>query len=712
MAKDHFFETMRLLVFVLFVATLHGQTPPLDLTGTWIDPLHGAFEFKQTGTALSLDLKNGIVLQGTLTGRKISLSYKWTAQSAAAHLKSDKEEGPKAAADRAAAIKALANTVVNVKGTVGPDGSFIDLTYTEQQGEANTTANTTESHAGQLAPQEFTLVRMVLQPKLRWQESKDTGTHRLQIEGVAKPVVGVKQVNPAPQVSLVLEDRGLDLSNKIQSLTIRNLIGSKRGVVYDRSLLKITFDRAASHDVITFDSKALLDSLKSSVNTDALDATVSVRDTPLSREVKADSKNVLHVYLQKLILFLPGVCGSSIYMTPPTGGDPVEVFPDLSLNIAGEQAVNRLACKQDGTPMHRADLVDLFRSYGAGDASRIDVVPPLSQLLRMKLDTTLVYDVERRDAVVSPKDHAHLMVDGKGPIRYYLVQPWPYDWRGRLENTVEQLFNGSGTKVDPPFRDPPSIQQILKAKQKDNPLLDDKVALAGHSTGGLVVRGALVHDGVRALVDRAFFIDVPFFGAPKSYYVYLKGDMGIPIIADDLMRKLSPNMPIVYYLAPNLGYPDFVVRNKDGFPFGVNPMLFPLTVLVREAKDAGLYPKDGDAMDGYNMDLQKAAWAYNQNIQREPAIGWDRCYVFYSDIPPLPTGTCSDDLTIGVVKVGKKGFECEATGGDYTVPLVSQLGDFKMQDATEKIAIKGSPKHVPAPNVEFVWEEIVKRIIR
>jgi len=701
-----------LLPVLCLVPPAWGQQQANDLNGTWKDAAGDSFVIKQSNKFLTMDLRNGIVLTGTLNARTVSMTWKWTAETAAEHVKSEKEQGPQAAADRAAAIRALTGTVVTVSGTLSQAGDRLDLTYREQSGEASTQTSTTEAHASQLAPQRLTLTRVVLQPKLQWQESKDTGNHKLGIEGVDKPVVGVKYKRPSVTLTLLLEDHGKDISGKIETLVVRNLIAGKRGVVYDPSLLSISFDGALKKAVITFDSKKLLDNVKATVNTAVLEATVTVRDTPLSKQVKADSSNVLFLYLQKLIVFLPGVCGSTISIVPPTGGAAQEVFPVVSQGLVGEPPINLLECRRDGTAIHSADEIDLFRSYGVGKASSINVAPPLSQLFRLPLDTSLVYDVERMNALVSPKDHPKVTVDGNGPMRFYLMQPWPYDWRGRLENTAELMFSGRGQKVDPPYRDPPPIRRILDEKKKDNPLLDDKVALAGHSTGGVVMRGVLLHAGVTDLVDQAFFIDVPFFGAPKSYYVYLSGDMGVPIVRSSLMRNLAPNMPIVYYLAPDLAYPDAIVRDEFGHAVGIGGGGLLLTELVGEAKRAGLYPKDKDAVDGWNRDLQKAAWAYHQAVERQPAIGWDHCFIFYSDRPVESGADCSDGMTIGILKVGKKGFECESTKGDHTVPLVSQLGDFAAQDATEKIPIQGSPKHVPSPNVEYVWEQAVKRIIR
>src|SRR5215467_13347204 len=45
-----------------------------------------AFEIRQAGDSILMDLENGIVLKGMLTGNKFNLRYKWTPESAASHV--------------------------------------------------------------------------------------------------------------------------------------------------------------------------------------------------------------------------------------------------------------------------------------------------------------------------------------------------------------------------------------------------------------------------------------------------------------------------------------------------------------------------------------------------------------------------------------------------------------------------------------------------
>jgi hypothetical protein len=63
------------------------------------------------------------------------------------------------------------------------------------------------------------------------------------------------------------------------------------------------------------------------------------------------------------------------------------------------------------------------------------------------------------------------------------------------------------------------------------------------------------------------------------------------------------------------------------------------------------------------------------------------------------------------VRVGEKAVEYEAIRGDGTVPLVSQLGDFAEHDEVEKKPVPGSPTHTLAPNQDYVWAEIIKKLI-
>jgi hypothetical protein len=130
----------------------HQAKPVADISGFWQEG-SGRFTVQiiQSGSDVAMDLGNGIVLRGKLTGRDLTLRYKWTAEDAAKHIKSENESGPKGAADREAALQALAGKVVTLSGTVSQNEDSIRGTYDESfesDAETSATAGTTV-HAGQ-----------------------------------------------------------------------------------------------------------------------------------------------------------------------------------------------------------------------------------------------------------------------------------------------------------------------------------------------------------------------------------------------------------------------------------------------------------------------------------------------------------------------------------------------------------------------------------
>jgi hypothetical protein len=439
------------------------------------------------------------------------------------------------------------------------------------------------------------------------------------------------------------------------------------------------WDGMAAIDLVT--EKLLRDS-GTKINQNLFEATVQLGGKG------AVSTNRLHVMRQKLILFIPGVFGSEISVNR---NSKIELaFPSLSLNLVGAQPFSWLECGANGAPLrgNEAAKLDLFRTYES-----------------MGKSLSTVYAVEQQQPVIEPEGHVRLLVNGN-PFKHYLVQPWPYDWRLRLEGSVDRLM-ASGTRaasdpVRPPYVAPPSLQQIVAAAMREHPLMDSKAALACHSTGGLITRGALMRPGIEETVDRAFFINVPFWGAPKAYYVYLTGDMGIPLVANELMRTIAPNTPIVYYLAPTELYPDPVTvngRNEVLRSPGQNVGIF-MSQMVREARALGRYP---NGIPPWNPTLEASARAFHASIQGEPRIGWQNCRVFWSN--------SRKHDTIGWVWVDQqlKAIKSWPTDGDGTVPEKSQKADFAAHPEC-LVEISTHPEHVPAPSDPVVWRRIVSEL--
>ena len=145
----------------------------------------------------------------------------------------------------------------------------------------------------------------------------------------------------------------------------------------------------------------------------------------------------------------------------------------------------------------------------------------------------------------------------------YMLEAFSYDWRGDLTKTAKSMMQK--------LRE---LQQRLR-KRDDT---DDQIAIAGHSTGGIIIRRMLGEPGADSLISHAFFLNVPFRGAPKALSVFVSGrdppggDPMIPGMDAHSMLAIAPTAPIVYHLAPSAKYPTPVVEIlPDGVPAGPLP---------------------------------------------------------------------------------------------------------------------------------------------
>lgn len=529
-----------------------------------------------------------------------------------------------------------------------------------------------------------------------------SGTYR--VEGRDDTVVPVRYA-AGKKLAIALAANGYgshqEIAEPALSLTVKNVLAAdNRAVMYPASLLNFRFnDRGTG--TVELEIPPLLGQLGTGLNANLL--SVEPKGTVAGRQVTSAGLNLGHIMRQKLILFIPGVLGSEIYVT--RNGQTQMAFPRMSLNVAGQQPFTWLTCGKNGEPLpgNEAVQLDLFRKYtlaaGVGQT---------------------VYDVENQPWVVNPPGHPKLTVNGR-PSPHYILVPWAYDWRLRLEYAVSRL-TGSGRgdpqgRMRPPYRTPPSIQELMESTRKENPLLDDKAVVVGHSTGGVIIRSLVTQWGIERQVDIAGFVDAPLWGAPKAYYVYLIGDMGVPIISKGFMVQLSPNCPIVYYLSPTERYPQDVAVLPDGTRVrrsaGQSVGAF-MAKLIAAAKTKGLYPKQGVA--DWNADLERSAQNYHAAAAAEPRIGWQNCLVFWSD-----SGKGDTPGAVSVVSFARRAVDgprrmvsevrFAKVPGDSTVPVVSQQAEFGQHPGC-LVEIASHPEHVPSPNQSQVWETLVRRIMR
>jgi hypothetical protein len=427
----------------------------------------------------------------------------------------------------------------------------------------------------------------------------------------------------------------------------------------------------------------VLTALNTAVNTNIIEAKVTIAGG--GRTLTANSINLVHLMSQKVVLFIPGVAGSEI---------TVQQFPkELSFpawSVGFPFTVNefeRLNCDRNGVPVAggQSIKVGLLEKFAA-----IKITDPLTV-------NVSVYNVRNRNDMNQPSQHPLLLKRDGTALLHYQVIAWPYDWRLRLETAVEFLLGNTpfGASVGAPL---PSISKVLSDQKASMPLLDDKIAMAGHSTGGVILRGLLSRPEAANLVSKAFFMNVPFFGAPKAYFVYLTGDF-LPFIANDLLQRMAPNLPIVYYLAPTEKYPDDValltsgnVKRSPGQNVG-NTVTKPLVFLMQ-----GNYPS---TLPRWNDALEASARAYHASITT-PVIGWNNCLVFFSKqaSPSTPGAVFPTGVTL---------VDHQKIDGDGTVPLSSLKGD---SDPKRQIEIPGGPDHTSAPNQAFVWSNVAAELSR
>lgn len=472
-----------------------------------------------------------------------------------------------------------------------------------------------------------------------------------------------------------------DLNNASVQISVHDMSGSR----ISRQTLYPTFDsNGIAH--LHLDAAQVLSACGSKINHNVLEANVSM--TLDGHQSGAVTSNLAHVLRQKLILFIPGVFGSAITVASHPNE---EAYPEWS--IWGTIEFLWLACQKDGDPASPASRLDLFRSFA----------------------TTTVYDVEHRIELKNPPGYPTLYHGGtadSNQVPYFIVKAWPYDWRLKVEHHVQSLMRSAGRSASdpvwPPYAAPPSLAEVVREIKKDERYryyIDDKIALACHSTGGLITRGVLLQPGVERYVDRAFYINVPFWGAPKSYYVFLTGDMGIAFIANKYIRQLAPNIPVVYYLAPSEKYPDTVTafltpdkqwpvdRRVPGQPVSVF-----MDQLIAGARQRGVYPPSSE-IDPWNKELEKSARDFQSAISSSPPrIGIENVKVFWSNAGNNTPGSIYLTLT-------REGVMYHGVPGDGTVPLVSQRADFPQNSLIE---IPSHPEHVASPNQPFVWNKVVE----
>jgi hypothetical protein len=138
--------------------------------------------------------------------------------------------------------------------------------------------------------------------------------------------------------------------------------------------------------------------------------------------------------------------------------------------------------------------------------------------------------------------------------------------------------------------------RLLQSELKQRPDTDDQIALAGHSTGGVIMRKMLGENGAEDLISHAFFLNVPFRGAPKALSVFVTGcdppggDPMIPIVDAKSLCNIAPCAPIVYHLAPSFAFRTPVADIPGGIPAGTGDIRErEKAAFIKAAAERGIY---------------------------------------------------------------------------------------------------------------------------
>jgi hypothetical protein len=293
--------------------------------------------------------------------------------------------------------------------------------------------------------------------------------------------------------------------------------------------------------------------LKALVNENLLDFRFKLNGvSDGGKPVVGQSRNRLFLYCRKTIVFLPGLFGSQLHVTLADGtalGYPMfwkSGHFDWAL-LNKDQTAGVLECDENGLPLLSFPNLSLLMLHSFHYLPHVlpfvpqDVIDPFGACHEARM-TILPH--------VPPE------------FQLFTLTIYPYDWRTDLTDAAARLN-----------------QHLLDLKTKrltPAPDTDDQVAVIGHSTGGVVIRRALGpiadadcldpgikngnHPEADSLISLAFFLSVPFSGAPKALPVLMtglqepEGKRMIPMLVPETLFAISLVMPIVYHLATTEDY--------------------------------------------------------------------------------------------------------------------------------------------------------------
>lgn len=318
--------------------------------------------------------------------------------------------------------------------------------------------------------------------------------------------------------------------------------------------------------------------------------------------------------LQHLLFFLPGFLGSELWVNGPGGEE--ECWPEFS--HLGCREIELLVCNRKG---------EALRSVLPERLKVLDYVItriPFTDLTTIYDVKNKVEDLKNRDAEF-PKIYYRRECEDSDLVDPVIYEEFPYDWRLPMNNaTPEKPFpfiESMGRRLEQKRHE---IQETVRYQ-----FAEEKISLAGHSTGGVMIQGLLsFQNPIKENIKNAFYLNVPFWGAPKVEYLLLTGnesEVNI-FVASESLRQIGCNLPVAYFLSPRSRsiYNWSIQRRRENFRRTINGGTY-------DAVPVDLYGRSAaNISDGLNFNqyLSDKAIEFDEYILNNyPNIP---SYIFYS----------------------------------------------------------------------------------
>jgi pimeloyl-ACP methyl ester carboxylesterase len=229
------------------------------------------------------------------------------------------------------------------------------------------------------------------------------------------------------------------------------------------------------------------------------------------------------------VIIVPGIAGS--YLNENTFLK-TEIWPDFQQMLGlGDSYLDELAMLDDGSP-------DSFRTL----LKPSDAIRKVEALGAIKVADVL-------DGLIK-----ELEKDGYEENKDLFV--FSYDWRADM-----RAIAGKNENFPYPIKTLKNeIDDVIKQTGAE------KVDIVAHSMGGLLVK-TFISEFDNSTIGKLIFVATPNFGTPKAFKALMYGDnLGLPVLNEKELYKISQNMPAVYQLLPSRAYLDiknFNIPNPD-----------------------------------------------------------------------------------------------------------------------------------------------------